>query len=189
MRDQNQCFYAQPFTIEEFIPAIAAFTANPQEGTEPLTVQFNNQSSGATDFEWTVEGETFTTFQHQHTFDSAGSYPVQLISWYNEPHCADTATATIIVHPDYTHSLFLPTLYDNPSVAYTIQTTNVAHIRYELYNTIGQRLYHVEQEVNNGPTELWYGSSYATGYYFYRIRFTNVEGQQFEEKGKVLVVR
>jgi hypothetical protein len=65
----------------------------------------------------------------------------------------------------------------------------VVHISYELFNTIGQRLYHTEQQVNNGHTPLWHGSSYARGYYFFRLRYTNVERQEFEERGKVLVVR
>jgi hypothetical protein len=189
VRDQNLCMYTQDFTIEEINTAQAAFTANPQSGTEPLAVQFNNQSSGSTDYQWSSGDSISNNFNFNYTFDTAGSYPVQLISWYNEPQCADTAYATIIVNPDYTHSLIIPTLYDNFETAYAIQTTHVVHISYELYNTIGQRLYHTEQQVNNGHTPLWHGSSYARGYYFFRLRYTTAEGNEFEERGKVLVVR
>jgi hypothetical protein len=105
VRDQNLCMYTQDFTIEEINTAQAAFTANPQSGTEPLAVQFNNQSSGATDYQWSAGDSISNNFNFNYTFDTAGSYPVQLISWYNEPQCADTAYATIVVNPDYTHAL------------------------------------------------------------------------------------
>src|SRR5690606_23506863 len=108
VQDENDCLLAQPFVIEEINPAHAAFSASPLSGTEPLPVVFNNQSSGATDFEWSIENNTFASFDTTYTFDSAGTYQVQLISWYNEPHCADTAIATIVVHPtppDYSHSI------------------------------------------------------------------------------------
>jgi hypothetical protein len=89
--DANICTYNQPFTIEEINPVTAAFTANPQQGVAPLNVNFTNQSTGANLYQWLVNTQTFESFNLNYTFDTAATYPVQLIASYNEPHCADTA--------------------------------------------------------------------------------------------------
>jgi len=192
VRDQNLCYYSQDFTIDEINPAHAAFTANPQSGTEPLEVDFYNQSSGTNQYEWSIANNTFNVFDTTYTFDTAGTYLVQLISWYNEPNCADTAMATIIVHPtppDYSHTVFIPTLYAPPMENLFIQTTNVQRVEFELYNAIGQHIYSTTLDVGDGQTELWNGSRHARGYYFYRIKFWDVQGLEFRERGKVLLVR
>lgn len=188
VRDQNQCYYSQDFTIEEINSVFAAFSANPQSGIEPLPVVFNNQSSGATDFEWSIENNTFTNFDTTYTFDSAGTYPVQLISWYNEPHCADTAIVTITVHPDYNHSLLVPTVYNPQNGPYQVFTKNIQRIEWQLYNAIGQHIYSIESDAGHEATILWNGSGYARGYYFYRIKFWDVEGVEYSERGKVLLM-
>jgi len=192
VRDQNQCYYSQYFTIDEINPAHAVFTANPQSGTEPLDVNFYNQSSGTNQYEWTLQDSVSNDFDFNFTFHSAGTYLVQLISWYNEPHCADTAMATIIVHPtppDYSHSIFIPTLYAPPMDNLFIETTNVQRVEFELYNAIGQHIYSTTLDVGDGQTDLWNGGRHARGYYFYRIKFWDVQGLEFRERGKVLLVR
>jgi len=189
VRDQNQCYYSQDFTIDEINPAHAAFIANPQSGTEPLDVNFYNQSSGTNLYEWTLQDSVSNDFDFNFTFDSAGTYFVQLISWYNEPHCADTAMATIIVHPDYNHSIFAPTYYNTQHGDYIIETTNIQRVEFELYNTIGQHIYSTTLDVGDGKHALWNGNRHARGYYFYRIKFWDVQGLEFRERGKVLLVR
>jgi len=189
VRDQNLCYYSQDFTIDEINPAHAAFTANPQSGTEPLDVNFYNQSSGTNQYEWTLQDSVSNDFDFNFTFDSAGTYVVQLISWYNEPHCADTAMATIIVHPDYNHTIFAPTYYNTQHGDYIIETINVQRVEFELYNAIGQHVYSTTLDVGDGKHALWNGNSHARGYYFYRIKFWDVQGLEFRERGKVLLVR
>jgi hypothetical protein len=192
VRDQNLCMYTQDFTIEEISTAQAAFTSNPQSGTEPLTVQFNNQSSGSTDYQWSAGDSISTSFNFNYTFDTAGSYPVQLISWYKEPQCADTAMATIIVNPappDYSHSIFIPTLYNLEIGDFFIETTNVQRVEFEIYNAIGQHIFSTTQDVADGRNDLWDGSRHARGYYFFRLKYWDVQGVEFRERGKVLVVR
>lgn len=189
IKDQNNCTLEQDFTIEEDNPALAAFTANPQSGTEPLEVDFNNQSSGATNYEWTLQDSISNNFNFNFTFDSAGSYAVQLISWYNEPHCADTAMATIIVHPEYNHSIFMPTLYTPQIGNFFIQTTNVQQVEFTLYNAIGQHIFSTTLDVADGQNNLWNGSNYARGYYFFRLKYWDMQGLEFKERGKVLLVR
>ena len=71
----------------------AKFTAQPTEGAAPLTVQFTDQSVGATSWEWDFgDGETSTEQNPSHTYSEAGIYDVSLTIygiWGAEP---DTET-------------------------------------------------------------------------------------------------
>jgi PGF-pre-PGF domain-containing protein len=59
---------------------LAAFSVSPQEGTAPLTVQFNDTSSGnITSWLWDFgDGNTSTTQSPSHIYSSAGNYTVKL---------------------------------------------------------------------------------------------------------------
>src|SRR5690606_29568477 len=191
IKDGNGCALQQDFVIEEENPAHAAFSANPQSGTEPLSVEFFNQSNGTNLYEWSQGDSISTDFNFSYTFDSAATYPVQLISWYNEPHCADTAMATVVVHPtppDYSHSIFTPTLYDAYLGDFFIETRNVQRVEFELYNAIGQHIFSNTIDVSDGKNYLWNGSNHARGYYFFRLKYWDVQGLEFKKRGKVLVM-
>jgi PKD repeat protein len=58
----------------------AAFTASPTSGQAPLTVQFNDQSSGpVTSWNWNFgDGATSTLQNPSHTYTSAGSFTASL---------------------------------------------------------------------------------------------------------------
>jgi len=185
--DQNGCAYSQAFTIEETNPVTAAFNANPQNGIAPLNVNFTNQSTGANLYQWLVNTQTFESTNLNYTFDTAGTYPVQLIATYNEPHCADTALKVVVVENDF--SVIIPTIFHSSQSTWGITTSNVVQIKAQVYNAIGQLIHQTEQAVGNGSNALWNTTGSATGYYFYRIQLTDVEGKEHGYEGKVLVVK
>jgi PKD repeat protein len=61
-------------------PVTAAFSASPNSGQAPLTVQFTDQSSGpVTAWSWNFgDGATSTTQSPSHTYTSAGSFTTTL---------------------------------------------------------------------------------------------------------------
>jgi PKD repeat protein len=185
--DANTCIYNQPFTIEEINPVTAAFNANPQQGVAPLNVNFTNQSTGANLYQWLVNTQTFESINLNYTFDTAGTYPVQLIAFYSEPQCADTALKIVVVENDF--SVIIPTLFHSSQGTWGITTSNVVQIKAQVYNAIGQLIHQSQQTANNGPNPIWRVNENATGYYFYRLQLTDVEGKEHGHEGKVLVVR
>jgi gliding motility-associated-like protein len=81
----------------------AIIQAAPVLGCSPLTVQFDNGSTGATNYVWnTGDGMVYTTPTATHTYTNLGVtdtvYTVQLIA--SSPFgCADTSTVNITVAP------------------------------------------------------------------------------------------
>lgn len=58
---------------------IAAFTGSPTAGIGPLSVQFTDQTEGATAWTWDFgDGQSSTLQNPRHTYTSPGTYPVAL---------------------------------------------------------------------------------------------------------------
>jgi len=108
-------------------PITAAFSATPLQGCAPLTVTFNNESTGnVTGWMWTFEGGTPATSTDQNptvTYQEPGAYPVSLTvsngSFQNSTQLIDyvivsglPATAFTTLNP-----------IGNPSVQFTNATT------------------------------------------------------------------
>src|SRR6266404_2213451 len=60
-------------------PVVADFVANPTSGLAPLSVNFTNLSSGATNYSWDFgDGNTSTAVNPANTYSNAGNYTVSL---------------------------------------------------------------------------------------------------------------
>jgi S-layer protein (TIGR01567 family) len=76
---------------------VADFETNVTEGSVPLVVLFNDTSSDATSWSWDFgDGNTSTSQNVTHTFDSIGTYNVSLTA--TNSYGSDTANTTITVY-------------------------------------------------------------------------------------------
>lgn len=74
----------------------AAFTANPANGSAPLSTSFINQSTGAITYKWTLgNANASTAFQPSAVYNSIGDYTVMMVA--SDQLCSDTAYTTIHV--------------------------------------------------------------------------------------------
>ena len=92
------------------------FTASPNTGCYPLTVQFYNATVGGTSFTWNFgDGQTSTVFSPSHTYNDPGEYTVtlsvpgpggvdveynQIVSIYDHPHAEFEVSPAIAYIPD-----------------------------------------------------------------------------------------
>ena len=77
---------------------VAAFSASPESGEAPLTVQFNNESINADSYLWDFAGEATSTEENPiYEFTAAGSYTVTLTATNSASGSSDTAIKTIEV--------------------------------------------------------------------------------------------
>ena len=94
------CQYTTSKTIAVNPTPVAAFTATPDRGSAPLTVQFNNQSTGATSYLWTFFDKvpsSSTRYSEVYTYSSSiGTYSAQLKA-SNAQGCSDTKSVPIII--------------------------------------------------------------------------------------------
>ena len=82
--------------------AEALFAARPDQGCQPLTVQFSDLSTNATQWRWNLGNGTQSDLQHPlHTYLQVGSYAVSLIASYGGK-CADTIVFPGLITVDRT---------------------------------------------------------------------------------------
>lgn len=93
------CVYMQTNQINIYPSPVADFTATPDRGDAPLTVQFQNESVGATQNQWIFLGSP-SGFSNDpspvHTFLTHGDFSAELIV-VNADGCSDTKTIPIQV--------------------------------------------------------------------------------------------
>ena len=78
--------------ITIFPQAEALFAASPDQGCQPLNVQFTDLSTNATQWRWDLGDGTQSDLQNPfHIYSQIGSYTVSLIASY-DGKCADTIT-------------------------------------------------------------------------------------------------
>jgi PKD repeat protein len=78
----------------------ADFAGSPTNGTEPLTVSFTDQSSGATSWSWDFgDGGTSTVQNPSHEYAAAGTYTVALTVTNSCGNDIETKTDYITVNP------------------------------------------------------------------------------------------
>ena len=110
----------------------------PDEGCEPLTVTFENHTTGAASFNWSFgDNNTSTTTSPVHTYNSQGNYPVTLVVT-SLGGCSDTLNnlATIKVHhspvADFTvePGLGIVTTINDATFSFLNHSTDADHYRW-----------------------------------------------------------
>lgn len=97
-------------TITSSGPPTAAFTANPSSGCAPLTVNFTNNSTGATSYSWDFPGgnpATSTAANPTVVYNTAGTYTVTLTATNANGSSTSTGTVTVNTVPTagFTHAI------------------------------------------------------------------------------------
>lgn len=177
----------------------AAFIRNPIQGKAPLTVTLTNISNNANQFIWLLPNDTFYSQHLTYTFTNGGSYPVCLVAYNNQPHCADTTCFTFVVEGNV--GLIIPNIFtpnnDGHNDVFSIQVIDaelISTIEVIIYNRWGEKMY---EYINNESTPellLWdgvasSGNKASEGTYFYVITYKTKAGETITEKGTVSLLR
>ncbi|MFO8088004.1 MAG: PKD domain-containing protein [Bacteroidales bacterium] len=96
-----QCSDTSSQTFKVSSPPELSFNMKPEEGCQPLQVQFINNSSNLSQAYWSFgDGNTANKQNPTHTYQGAGSYSIELIG-ENSDGCRDTIVYpdTVVVHP------------------------------------------------------------------------------------------
>ncbi len=96
---ESGCMYSISKSVSISPAPVAKFSANPEWGTSPLSVQFTNQSTGADTYLWTFNdknGSTSTDSSPAFQFTDLGEYVVDLVAT-NAQGCSSTVSSKISV--------------------------------------------------------------------------------------------
>lgn len=96
---QSGCSYSLSKNIEIVNSPVASFTATPEFGIPPLTVQFANTSNNAVSQLWTfgdATNATSTVLLPSFTYGESGNFNVGLTVW-NAQGCSGSVEKTIVV--------------------------------------------------------------------------------------------
>ncbi|MDD2983572.1 MAG: gliding motility-associated C-terminal domain-containing protein [Crocinitomicaceae bacterium] len=186
--DSNGCSKDSVIFIPEIISVNALFVANPPSGGAPLAVDFTNQSTNASNYEWFVDGVSQGSSFSNYLFDSTGVYTTTLIAWQNNPTCADTFTVHIHVYDSLmvqVPNVFTPN-QDGNNDLFGITTNIPVFIDFQIFNRWGNVMasgQNLKSQAGIPFTPLWNGEDAVDGTYFYQITVrSQIVGQNLEVK-------
>ncbi len=179
---------------------VANFSADPIEGSAPLKVRFNNESTGyILGYFWDFGDET-TSFEQnpQHIYLTPGKYSVSLIVFNFNVQNQITKQDYIKVH-DITslendesikpHEAYLNQNYPNPFNHSTIINYKLKDMNYvELYvfDVTGNKVKTITNQIQNaGEYSVSFdASNLASGIYFYKLK-----SGSFEQSRRMILLR
>lgn len=203
--DDAGCTFQSNFTITEVNPVTANFSTQTATSSfiAPLYVNFNNNTTGATNYTWYFPTTTTNTCNTNYTFTEAGTYTVTLIAYNNLQQCSDTATKVIIVLPQDTAGIFILNVFspngDGVNDMFEVRIKNAELELFEIYDRWGVVIIKNEElKINSNGLISWSGRTTSgiecsAGTYFYVIKIKvdekySKEGIK-EYKGFITLVR
>ena len=178
-------------------PVVAAFTSdhNEQPISNPV-FNLSNQSTNATQFEWTFGNGTQTSIIHPTvTYDSIGYYLITLTAWAQDGRdCADTATLLIKITDEiilYVPNTFTPDGDGLNDIFLPIVTAGVRDGTYifKIFNRWGEEIFNTE-DPEKGWDGTYLGEPVQDGTYIWSILFKDpLNNAKYPYQGHINLVR
>lgn len=174
----------------------ALFSVNPTTASAlNPRFQFTDQSTGAVEWHWAFgDGSTLGTLtpSPSFTYPSAidtGTYTVRLLV-VNEFGCTDTISYKVFIAPHV--SIYIPNAFtpnnNNRNDRFTAYGENIPEFRMRIFNRWGQQIF---ETVNmaEGWDGSYMGAQVESGVYVYRIDWRDINGEEGQRNGQVILVR
>jgi gliding motility-associated-like protein len=160
----------------------ADFIANPPKGNSPLTVDFTNNSNGATSFNWVFSnGSTSTNINTTSIFYKKGNYRVTLYAM--KGNCKDSSYKTIeVITPIKIPEIFTPN-NDGKNETYLIHgIENYPDNVFEVYNRWGTLVFKEVGYGNNWdgyPNMINAANKLPAGTYYFILYLNDPENTKY----------
>lgn len=171
---------------------VAAFTANPAIGVEPLPVSFINKSTGAVSYEWNFGvGETspFTLYSPTHIYTEQGTYTVTLIVT-DSIGCKDTAVGRVMVNGE--SMLWIPNAFTpgggDINEVFSVKSIGLKELKVTIFNRWGELLYEWT-DIDGGWDGTFKGKPVQQEVYVYVLQAKGIDGITYHKTGHVTVLR
>jgi PKD repeat protein len=194
LTNEHGCSIDSIVVVGEFNNVQAAFSVNPTTGAAPLDISITNQSQNASEHFWYFTDEDGNLLnQVTGHFGSAqcpvaGVYTLTLIAGNGAQHCNDTTAALIVVKEPFV--VFAYTHVTNEANLYQVFISGVSEYDYKIYALDGKLVYEKNGSIEAaGNVDLWEISKLSSGMYVFRIKVKDLEGNEHEVDGKLVVVK
>lgn len=188
----NACGTDSASADVQFTGPDVSFTASPEMGTAPLTVQFTNTSGSTGVFYWNFGNGNYSNEANPGStiyLQAAAYNPVLYLTDANG--CLDSASVTIIVEDTLT--ITIPNVFtpggDGINETFLIQTKGAKTFHAYVYNRWGNLIYHWTDPTQgwNGKTGL--GTDASGGVYMLILQAESFNGKSYEFRETFTLVR
>ncbi len=178
---------AQEVTVTVAQP-IASFSNTPDMGTPPLAVSFTNSSENSNTYVWLFDdGFTDSVANTSHTYVTPNIYTVKLIATNNHL-CPDTATATLTIYKLVVSNVFTPN-GDGNNDFFAINKVGISSMDIEIFNRWGIKVFEAHTPDSKWDGYNTNGKTADDGTYYYIVKASGIDGQQYTEKGFLTLIR
>ncbi|MBP6090240.1 MAG: gliding motility-associated C-terminal domain-containing protein [Crocinitomicaceae bacterium] len=194
----NGCFRYDSIEVVPNNPPNAILSGSPLSGYAPLSVDFQNSSTGSSNFQWDFGNTNTTTTtdlsSQNQTYNTVGSYLVSLVA--TNGNCTDTAFLTVNVIPEpiivpidvIPYNVFSPN-GDGANDVYYFDLINITKFEVVILNRWGNVVFQSSDldAVWDGKTQE--GELAKPGVYFYRYTATGIQNEALNGTGFVELVK
>ncbi len=192
--DANGCVNTDQLTVTVLPVPVANLSSDVTSGVVPLNVNFYNNSSNATIYNWYFgNGVSFAvnnTNDQNQTYNNPGTY--EAILSVGNGYCSDEDTLYIIALPLAPPTIEVPNIFtpngDQTNDHFIIETTNMASIEVLIMNRWGNVM--TEYSGLNGYWDgTVNGKDADDGVYFYKYEAKGLNGDVLKGHGHVTLKR
>ena len=192
--DLNGCVNSDTVSIIVNQIPTANVAADVTLGNPGLVVNFTNNSSVATSYNWEFgNGETTTVFNSGNeviTYSEPGIYTVILTAFNGV--CNDMDTLQIIITPFSTPIIHVPNVFtpnnDGSNDEFFIETAFVSSIDLIILNRWGQVVFQTSELSSTWNGEI-NGKEATDGVYFYKYETVGINGDVLSGHGNLTLIR
>ena len=179
-------------TVHPMPEASFSFYPYPSTSIENPYINFFNNSSAATDWEWNFGDSTYSYSEESfHTYENVGVYDVMLIA-YNLIGCSDSITEQVQINPSY--YFYLPDAFtpngDDINDCFIGVGKGISEFQMSILNRWGETIFRTKN-----PNEGWCGTTQKSsqicpnGVYTYRVDVYDQLGKHYYYTGEVSLFR
>ncbi|MCC6690943.1 MAG: gliding motility-associated C-terminal domain-containing protein, partial [Bacteroidia bacterium] len=190
--DQYGCSIVKTTTVIALPKPKAGFTPSPTSGTNPLTVYFTNTSTGGTLYKWML-GDSIqdTTFNITHIYKDPGHYIVKLYVT-NSFGCIDSLTYDFIKVSEKS-LIVVPNVFtpngDLVNDIFLVKSKGLASLSVQIYDRWGLKIYEYNSVNGSWDGRNNNGVAVPDGTYYYLLKAAGDDGEQYDLKGFLTLIR
>jgi gliding motility-associated-like protein len=187
----NGCSSTDVVIISQLPGPTASILASPSSGEAPLSVSFVAGGTPVSNYQWDFgNGLTSTAVSANSMYANPGGYTVTLIV-ADAIGCTDTATQVILVNEPF--SILIPNVFtpngDGDNDVFSIPSTGLRDLNLQVFDRWGLLLAEITSINGAWDGKTQSGDAVPDGTYYFVIRYTDLEGNEGNAKGYLLLAR